>query len=743
MRRREVLKAGGVLGAAAFLEGCGGRERAQIEQVLDRSRTPPGTARWNRSICGQCSGGCELLVRTIDGRAKKIEGDATSRVSFGGVCALGHSALQGQYLPQRPTQPLRRTAGDLEATSWEQALEDIAPKLKHGGAVALCCGPDPIERVAAEAVASRLGASITVVESPVAAIERAAMAQWIGSEAQLGPTFHDADLLITLGASPLDRWGNPVRFARRIAEARARGLRWVHVAERMSLSAARADLWIAPRPGASQRMVGFLDVLTGAPETAVDAPTIGSAADALDVSAEKLHRLGRWMADAARVAVIVGGEDLNGLEWPDDGADPVSPMVDRFRLARRIDAGPKGRGDVHALEALSPVRAALGEGADPDAPSTRSLSLEELALACARGEVRTVVALGVDPLAAVPRSWGLAELEPERLISVADRMDETARRAGWVLPAQTDLEQTQAVCSPETGELLIADGVVDPRGEARHPLDVLRALALAGGVDPSSLPYEDAEDLRSRLVESVANLGGGTAARALRGALRDDGRLPLNEPAAWRTALPEATPPDSEERRELPVPRALEGAEVLALQLFEAPRGEGGAFDRPWIAELPDPISTVMWGGWIELSPADAERLGLTQGAAVEVAAADDPERIVASTAYIHPACRPGTAAMPLGVFRVGERRDAALDLIGTASVAGVPTLRAAVRVQPATGMPAPIFGRGLRSAEQIPAGWKAHEHASLDGTKSHDAASGQVVALRRLQRRPGGRERS
>ena len=751
--RREVLKAGGVLGAAAFLEGCGGRERQQIEQVLDRSRTPPGTARWVRSICGQCAGMCELSVRVIDGRAKKIEGDPTSRVSMGGVCALGHSALQGLYLPERPTFPMRLVGGERVETTWEEALQEIAPRLGGAGDLALCCGPDPLERAAIETIAVRMGASVTVVEPPVRAIERVAAERWLGEPADVEFSFDDTKLLITLGTAPLDSSRNSVSFARRVAEARAHGMRWIHVGERMSLSAAKADLWIAPHPGSAHHLVGLLNVLAlddpaqRAPEAEAEGVVsdherdVDAAAAALDVPRNRLQRLVRWWHEASDAVVMVGAEELGGAGSEDSEERRIEEMVDRYRLARCVDTSAKGSAGMRAFAGLARQRQSLGRA---EVGELRERSLSELAAALQDGEVETVVAIGVDPVAAMPANWGMQDLGSERVVSIADRLDETARVADWVLPAQTDLEQIQMACSPSTAELLLADGVVGPRGEARHPLDVARALAIAAGVEQSTLPFEDVEDLRARIVESVADLGGSTAARAIRGALRADGRLALQMDESWRVDLPEPSEPTSAILREPEsvAPSATDA--TLALQLFEAPRGELEAFDRPWIGELPDPVSTVMWGSWIEISPVDAERFGLSQGEAVDVAAAGDPSRVVASTAYIHPACRPGTAAMPLGAFRRGEERSCALDLLSAAPANGAPSLRVAVELRPGTSTPAPIFGRGLRSAEHIPAGWKAHEHASLEspsvpGGGPSKAPRPQVIELGSLARRSEG----
>jgi hypothetical protein len=37
--------------------------------------------------------------------------------------------------------------------------------------------------------------------------------------------------------------------------------------------------------------------------------------------------------------------------------------------------------------------------------------------------------------------------------------------------------------------------------------------------------------------------------------------------------------------------------------------GEAGA-NKPWLQEVPDPTTTVMWNSWVEINPKTAETLG-------------------------------------------------------------------------------------------------------------------------------------
>jgi anaerobic selenocysteine-containing dehydrogenase len=73
--------------------------------------------------------------------------------------------------------------------------------------------------------------------------------------------------------------------------------------------------------------------------------------------------------------------------------------------------------------------------------------------------------------------------------------------------------------------------------------------------------------------------------------------------------------------------------------------GEAGA-NKPWLQELADPTTTVMWNTWVEINPKTAEELGIAD---------DDVVRIVSeagtveASVYKYPAIRPDTIAMPFG----------------------------------------------------------------------------------------------
>src|SRR5262245_61197191 len=109
--RRDFLKAAGFAAAGAALAGC---SRAPVEKavpyVVQPEETVAGRAQYYASVCGACSAGCGILVKVLDGRPIKLEGNPDHPVSGGALCAIGQASLLGLYDSLRLTQPLAKGA---------------------------------------------------------------------------------------------------------------------------------------------------------------------------------------------------------------------------------------------------------------------------------------------------------------------------------------------------------------------------------------------------------------------------------------------------------------------------------------------------------------------------------------------------------------------------------------------------------------------------------------------------------
>jgi anaerobic selenocysteine-containing dehydrogenase len=66
----------------------------------------------------------------------------------------------------------------------------------------------------------------------------------------------------------------------------------------------------------------------------------------------------------------------------------------------------------------------------------------------------------------------------------------------------------------------------------------------------------------------------------------------------------------------------------------------------PWLQELPDTLTTAMWGTWVEINPATATALGIAQGDVVRL---ESLAGSLEAPALFYPGLRPDVLAMPVG----------------------------------------------------------------------------------------------
>ena len=85
-------------------------------------------------MCQLCSTICGTIGHVKDGRLIKIEGNPKDPNSRGYLCARGHAGLNHLYHPERLLYPLKRVGkrgeGKWKRVSWDEALDEIAVKLK-------------------------------------------------------------------------------------------------------------------------------------------------------------------------------------------------------------------------------------------------------------------------------------------------------------------------------------------------------------------------------------------------------------------------------------------------------------------------------------------------------------------------------------------------------------------------------------------------------------------------------------
>lgn len=743
--RRDFFKVYAAAGVAV-LQGCRRRDEEWIESPVRRSTALPSASVWRRSICGQCGAGCEIEVRTVDRLAKKIEGLPEGFVNAGGVCALGHSALQELYHPDRVTEPMRRGAsGELEPVSWEEALESAA--------TAITAAPDATTVVSGAPSGPLLGlwrrfAAAVGTPAPVhwqpadLLVEREAARLAFGEACRPAYDLARADYVLSIGAPFLDGWRSVAHFAGAWAELTAdRRGKLVQVEARHSLTAANADDWLPVRPGSEGFLArGVAGLLLGsgtvgeAERAAYETlypeapPDLAATAERCGIDANRIERLAAELSRAERPLVMVGGSALDGGNGVAAGA---------AGLALNALLGAVGReGGVFAGVDFGFEDRVAGDAEATVPPATLSDRLD------GTGESSVLVVSEADPLHGMP-GFEAAFKGASTVIALSAFFDDTTLQADLVLPIQTDLERFQAVePDPVRGipALLVASPTVAPRGEARHPGDVALALAAAAG---SALPwpgfqeaveaaFSDAFTATRAEAESAGALpesliAGALNARQFVRRTTDAGGLVGTAEMRRAPVRPaqvdgEGAPAGLPDPASLPAPAAPAGVESFTLIPFESVKfGDGRGANRPWLQELPDPLSTVMWGSWAEVATEDADRLGIDTGDIVRLTGTAAEVEL---PAIVLPTVRPGCVGVPVGgghadYGRYARGRGINVNaLLSTdRQVAGVGAFaRGGVRVRverlrrPRRSERPVIYGRGLRQAEEIPVGWAPHD---------------------------------
>ena len=85
---------------------------------------------WKKSTCVMCAVCCGLEVKVENNRIVKVRPDKDSPVSEGYVCRKGMNIAYHEHNADRLLYPLKKAGGKFERISWDQAVGEIAEKLK-------------------------------------------------------------------------------------------------------------------------------------------------------------------------------------------------------------------------------------------------------------------------------------------------------------------------------------------------------------------------------------------------------------------------------------------------------------------------------------------------------------------------------------------------------------------------------------------------------------------------------------
>ena len=258
LSRREFLALGAKATAGTMIfAACGLPERELIVQspVDMPEDLVRGEDAWYATTWPDMPGGDGLIVRVMQGRAKKIAGNPDHPVNLGKQSARHDAAIQLTYHPDRISEPmLRQSKGGLyEPISWQRA-EQLMQRAVEAGKDNMSVVTNPLgghlEWVAINFAALNGGRHIKFDPTEQGVMQDAIRFVY----EQEDPPHYDianANTILSIGADWLSTWQSSVGYSVRYGEFRSKHDRGylIHAEPRMSMTAANADLWLPVIPG--------------------------------------------------------------------------------------------------------------------------------------------------------------------------------------------------------------------------------------------------------------------------------------------------------------------------------------------------------------------------------------------------------------------------------------------------------------------------------------------------------------
>ena len=721
-RRNFLAWAGlGAVGAVAC-EGFGIR-KGELD-IQSSVRLPEdlvrGTDNWYASLCRTCPS-CEgIVVRVMEGRAKMVQGNPFYPTNQGKIHARCEAGLQALYHPDRIATPMRRSgprgSGEFTAINWQpDGIDTLRNALRVNGSSSVMI-TEPLRGHMALLV-DRFVTAIGGEHQGFEAIDnntyRAAVKNVFDQDSLPDLDLENSKFILSFGADFLSTWVSPTRFGRGYGEfrqghGRDRGM-FYQIDSRFSMTAANSDKWLPVRPG----WEGYLALSLAQVIVAENLQ-----ADGVDIDSLVGGDAGRQTLNNFSPEIVA--EDA-GLTPAMTGGDPVGFLKD---LARRFaanqpsiaigggSAGAQSNGlfNLEAIYALNYLVGTAGKKggvrfnpASPwaDVPSaSKAGSLDDwtrITDQIRSGQTKLLMLHGADPVHGLPDSLQLRDAITQAddllVVSFSPFLDDTSALADIILPDRVSMEDWgDDISEPGPGYQAVGlqQPVVNPLFEL-DPLsfpDVLLTMAQELGKE-ADLPWANFKAMLREGSDALFNLSRGS----IKASTADEFWNNLLKRGGWwdelRNGPTTVRPADGllKTIAEKAAQPAFAGIGKGSDSLYLVPFAHNTLLDGynghlPWLQSAPDPLSTVTWQTWVEISDATADQLGVKEGDILRIESSKDSIRAVA---YPSPAVPPDTISIPFGqgrkhgseyaTDRNGSESSNVMDILETTTVSGTGSL--------------------------------------------------------------------
>ncbi len=603
------------------------------------------------TICTFCGDGCRITVQTKNNELIEVNSAHGAGRNNGDLCARGFFGFHASSHPGRLTHPLIRREGALVEATWEESLEYVAEQALR---VKLANGPDALGGL----IASRCTNEDLYVFQKF-------MRQVIGtnrldSSARYGHlngvqalrrvqgthrwtiAFEDivaANALLLVGTNITETSPITGLKVKEAVKKRQAGLVTIEslqpAVDTLSNIANLATQHFPTHPEhIGDTVIGLIKAVVD--DNLVDAAVAEQTpafvqrltATLQNISWEALEtatgqKRAQWseaaklLAAAKRLVILVG----NGVLRHPGGEGTTTNLLDLLILLGKLNQpgcglGPlaeenndQGAVEMGAVPEFLPGPAPLNDQAAKDRitsvwreelPRTPGISLTEMLAAADTGTLKALFVVGENPVGTLPAAARAKEAlgKLELLVCQELFLTETAAMAHVVLPACSYIEKDGTFTNSE-GHVQAVRQAINPIGDSRPDWEMLSAISVLMG---SPLEYGDAREILKEIRSVIPGYG----------LLGPTPTPPKVDQATLSRYLAEGAAADMATRYALrQTPKA--NSQTLTLMLTQT------LFHSGKLSTRSKGLLQLQQEGVLSINPADAARLGLTDGAKVTV----------------------------------------------------------------------------------------------------------------------------
>ncbi|MBI3958675.1 MAG: NADH-quinone oxidoreductase subunit NuoG [Chloroflexi bacterium] len=603
------------------------------------------------SVCAHCSIGCNIRVDTRTHTIRRIVGRENMQVNDQWICDKGRFAHHWVNGERRLETPLLRKNGELVPVQWSEALDFVAGRLsgvkqQHGASAIGAIGSAKIGNesnyllqrlfrsvIGANNIDHRDGADVAALSTGLPALADLMKPQY-------GPN-PKVDTIFLFGIDPSEEL--PILDLHLKRAVKKGGARLI-IAHPRKIELTRYNgPYLAYEPGSEATLLNGLLRAAAAQKEGLNSGALSHLADIKKWTAEAddqaLRDLCRTdpaavkaaaalLAKSEKALIIYGPQAARGSDGPSirDGLANLAFLTghaDRLAFVG-LEANSQGTRDMGLLPDRLPGHAALNNSDavkrlehlwECKLPSAAGKSYKQML----DGGVKALYVMGADPASERP-DWAEKLAGLELLVVQELYLTETAKRADVVLPALGWAESDATFTNLERRVQRAPAAVTPPQSRAAADWMILTHLARKLG---AHWHFADAKAVGAEIAKAVPIYRGLTW-----DALGDQG-------AQWDASALRGKPELKEVRQ-----KVAKGSKEYPLTLVTGTV----LFDGGTLFGATEKLEGVTVAPVVALSPADASRLGLAEGAPVSVRS---PEGSLALTVHVSEQIQPGSAWIP------------------------------------------------------------------------------------------------